>query len=122
MGKDSKKSASSSKSKVNEPVKEAIVDSPISLLKDGGVKISVHVKPGAKTTQVTDFGDDSVGIQLAAQPKEGEANQELVDFLSEVLKLKKYQVTLISGHKSREKVVRVEGMDVETVQRLLQLS
>ncbi|TPX44305.1 hypothetical protein SeLEV6574_g04577 [Synchytrium endobioticum] len=83
----------------------------MTVLKDGGVKITVHVKPGAKITQVTDVTNDAVGISLAAQAREGEANQELIGFLSETLGVKKYEVSIIAGHKSREKTIRRKHHD-----------
>ncbi|TPX47337.1 hypothetical protein SeMB42_g03363 [Synchytrium endobioticum] len=117
MGKDTKASLPSS---VATRTAEIDVEAKsMTVLKDGGVKITVHVKPGAKTTQVTDVTNDAVGISLAAQAREGEANQELIGFLSETLGVKKYEVSIIAGHKSREKTIRVGNIDVGTVQRLL---
>ncbi|TPX43407.1 hypothetical protein SeMB42_g04729 [Synchytrium endobioticum] len=89
MGKDKKASLPSSVA-----MRTAEIDvepKSMTVLKDGGVKITVHVKPGAKITQVTDVTNDAVGISLAAQAREGEANQELIGFLSETLGVKKYE-------------------------------
>ena len=62
MGKGKKASASVSvDAKQNE---SAALASPISLFKDGGVKIDVYVKPGAKMTQVTDITSGCVGISV----------------------------------------------------------
>ncbi|KAJ3282670.1 hypothetical protein HK104_010776 [Borealophlyctis nickersoniae] len=94
----------------------ALPPSPITLLKDGAVKLSILVKPNAKESKVTDIGigeGGRVGLQLAAPPRDGEANEELVRVLAEILNTKKYNLSLLSGQKSREKVVRVEGLSLE---------
>ena len=43
---------------------------------------------------ISDISSEAVGVQIAAPPKEGEANTELVKFLSSVLNLRKSDVTL----------------------------
>lgn len=52
---------------------------------------------------------ESVGIMIAAPPTDGEANAELIRYLSEVLDLKKSEVALDKGSRSREKVVKLSG-------------
>ncbi|XP_060741801.1 UPF0235 protein C15orf40 homolog [Tachysurus vachellii] len=80
---------------------------PVSTLKDGGLAISIHAKPGAKQNAVTDVSSEAVGVAIAAPPTDGEANAELVRYLGKVLVLKKSEVTLDKGSKSREKVIKV---------------
>ncbi|RKO86309.1 hypothetical protein BDK51DRAFT_12272, partial [Blyttiomyces helicus] len=77
---------------------------------DGSIKISMRVKPGAKMSQIIEFASDGmVGVQqLAAPPRDGEANTEAVRLLAEIMGVHKRDVTLVAGHKSREKVARVE--------------
>lgn len=45
-------------------------------------------------TLVADVGEDEVGVAVAAPPREGEANSELVDYMRSVLGLKKSELTL----------------------------
>ncbi|XP_026773863.3 UPF0235 protein C15orf40 homolog [Pangasianodon hypophthalmus] len=80
---------------------------PVSTLKDGGLAIAVHAKPGAKQNAVTDVSSEAVGVAIAAPPTDGEANAELVRYLCKVLALKKSEVMLDKGSKSREKVIKV---------------
>ncbi|XP_023335785.1 UPF0235 protein C15orf40 homolog [Eurytemora carolleeae] len=83
------------------------------------VLISVHLKPGAKFTQVTDYSQESVGISVSAPPVEGEANLLLIKFMVEILGLKKSQVSLETGHKARNKVVCASRVDEEFVETKL---
>ena len=52
-------------------------------------------------------------MNIAAPPREGEANAELLDFLSGVLGIKKSALSLPRGSKSRDKIVAVSNMNIE---------
>uniref|UniRef100_A0A673G2M1 UPF0235 protein C15orf40 homolog n=1 Tax=Sinocyclocheilus rhinocerous TaxID=307959 RepID=A0A673G2M1_9TELE len=80
---------------------------PVTKVKDGTITIAIHAKPGAKQNAVTDVSEEAVGVAIAAPPTDGEANAELLRYLSKVLELKKSEVSLDKGSKSREKVIRV---------------
>ncbi len=43
---------------------------------------------------MTDVSEDAVGVAIAAPPTDGEANAELLRYLSRVLELKKSEVSL----------------------------
>lgn len=58
-----------------------------------------------------------MGVQIDAPARDGEANAALLEYMSSVLGVKKRQVSLGSGSKSRDKVVIVEDM---TQQRVFQ--
>uniref|UniRef100_A0A8C6FX04 Chromosome 15 open reading frame 40 n=1 Tax=Moschus moschiferus TaxID=68415 RepID=A0A8C6FX04_MOSMO len=55
----------------------------------------------------TDVTTEAVSVAIAAPPTEGEANAELCRYLSKVLELRKSDVVLEKGGKSREKVVKL---------------
>ncbi|CAL8322409.1 unnamed protein product [Gadus morhua 'NCC'] len=78
---------------------------PVTRDKTGAVTVSVHAKPGAKHNAITDVSEDAVGVAIAAAPTDGEANAELLRYLAQVLQLKKSQVALDKGSRSRNKIV-----------------
>ncbi|KAL6480512.1 hypothetical protein MHYP_G00115450 [Metynnis hypsauchen] len=80
---------------------------PVSTLKGGELAIAIHAKPGAKQNAVTDVSSEAVGVAIAAPPTDGEANAELVRYLAKVLELKKSEIMLDKGSKSREKIIKV---------------
>lgn len=61
------------------------------------------------------------GSQIAAPPREGEANEEVIRVMSELLAVKKRQIALVSGHRSRDKCLQLEldPGDTRTAQSLL---
>ncbi|XP_009274809.1 PREDICTED: UPF0235 protein C15orf40 homolog [Aptenodytes forsteri] len=66
------------------------------------------VKTGSSRLHAnTDVTAEAVGVAIAAPPSEGEANAELCRYLSKVLEVKKSEVILEKGGKSREKVVKI---------------
>ncbi|KAJ4843920.1 hypothetical protein Tsubulata_045280, partial [Turnera subulata] len=77
------------------------------------VAITIHAKPGSKTAAITDFSNDALGVQIDAPPKDGEANAALLEYISSVLGVKRRQVSLGAGSKSRDKVVIVEEVTLQ---------
>ncbi|XP_038156569.1 UPF0235 protein C15orf40 homolog [Cyprinodon tularosa] len=99
---------------------EAPSSGPVTRDKSGAVAITVHAKPGSKHSGITDVCAEAVGVSIAAPPTDGEANAELVRYLAEVLALKKSQISLDKGSRSRDKVIRVDScLDPEEVLRRL---
>ncbi|XP_061035853.1 UPF0235 protein C15orf40 homolog isoform X2 [Eubalaena glacialis] len=80
---------------------------PVAVDSKGCVTIAIHAKPGSKQNAVTDLTAEAVSVAIAAPPTEGEANAELCWYLSKVLELRKSDVVLDKGGKSREKVVKL---------------
>src|SRR5690349_8388129 len=63
--------------------KRAVINSAVSVY-DDGVRIRIHAKPGASYSNVCSVGSEEIEIRIGARPKEGEANDELVDYLASV--------------------------------------
>ncbi|KAM7274887.1 hypothetical protein ACFE04_016753 [Oxalis oulophora] len=85
------------------------------LVAPSSVSIAIHAKPGAKASSITDISDEGVGVQIDAPARDGEANAALLDYITSVLGVKRRQVSLGSGSKSRDKVVIVEEMTLQNV-------
>ncbi|GFG33804.1 hypothetical protein Cfor_03504 [Coptotermes formosanus] len=79
----------------------------VSADKVGNIVIRIQAKPGAKQNAVTDVGSEAVGVQISAPPVEGEANTELVKYMAAVLGVRKSDVSLDKGSRSRQKTVVV---------------
>ena len=70
---------------------------------DGRITLTLHIQPGAKKTEFAGLHGDALKIRLAAPPVDGKANDALIKFVAETLKLPKSAVTLKSGQTSRRK-------------------
>ena len=73
-----------------------------------GSLISLYIQPGASKSEIGGEHDGRLKIKIKAPPRDGEANEALIDFLSEFLKVPKKNVFLINGESSRQKLVLVE--------------
>jgi uncharacterized protein (TIGR00251 family) len=62
-------------------------------------------------------------VELAAKPQNGEANAELIDYISDILRVKKRDLQLISGDKSRDKQLLLQAglLDTEKIRQLVEI-
>ncbi|CAI6363581.1 unnamed protein product [Macrosiphum euphorbiae] len=88
---------------------EAVQTGPITIDKSGDVVIKINAKPGAKNNNITDISSDGIGVQINAPPTDGEANAELIKYLSKVLGLRKSDLSLDRGSRSRNKILIVHN-------------
>lgn len=84
-----------------------------------GVTFAVRVVPRARRNQISGRHGEALKVRLAAPPVEGAANAALCDFLAQQLGVRSRAVEIISGHTSRQKVVRISGVSAEAVRRQL---
>lgn len=113
--KKGKSNAGNESTQSKQPANNPKFPSCIRSVPPSSVAITIHAKPGSKISSVTDVSDDSVGVQIDAPARDGEANAALLDFISSVVGVKKRQVSLGSGSKSRDKVVIVEDVSLQSV-------
>ena len=86
---------------------------------DGRITLTLHIQPGAKKSELAGRHGEALKIRLAAPPVDGKANEALIRFVAERLKLPKNAVSLKSGQTSRQKVLEVTGTTAEAVAALL---
>ena len=70
------------------------------------MKIQVKVKPNSKTEEVSQEGDSFI-VKVKEPPKEGKANQAVIKLLAEYFCVPQSQVRILSGFRSRNKVIEV---------------
>jgi hypothetical protein len=79
-----------------------------------GVTIAVRVIPRAGKSGLAGTRGDALLVRLQAAPVEGAANDELVEVLARALQVPKRAVSIVAGTRSRQKRVRVAGIDAST--------
>jgi uncharacterized protein (TIGR00251 family) len=70
------------------------------------VKIQVRVKPNSKTQEVTHEAN-SFAVKVKEPAREGKANQAVIELLAEHFGVPKSKVRILSGLRSRSKVIEV---------------
>ena len=72
------------------------------------MRISERVKPGVKgATRLEKQEDGSYVAFLHARAHDGEANKALLELVSDEFKIPKTSIEIISGAKSRDKIIEI---------------
>ncbi|KPK98193.1 MAG: hypothetical protein AMJ95_05660 [Omnitrophica WOR_2 bacterium SM23_72] len=70
--------------------------------------LDVRVIPKASRRLVVKK-DNSLKVYLTKPAAEGLANKELICLLSEYFNIKKYQIRILKGEKSRDKLIQIDA-------------
>ena len=82
--------------------------------------IQLRIVPNAKRNHVAGEHGGAIRLKIAAPAVDGKANAALIEFLAEKLAVHTRAISLVSGEKSRDKVVELAGLDgTEARRRLL---
>jgi uncharacterized protein (TIGR00251 family) len=84
-----------------------------------GCTLSVRIHPGARRNAVTGIHAEALKISLTTPPVDGRANEALIAFLADALRLSKSRIALITGQTSRTKLLRITGKSAAEVQAAL---
>ncbi len=79
--------------------------------KDGGVVFNARIQPRARRNEIAGVHGDALKIALTAPPVQGAANEACIAFLAKHFSLPRSQVVIIAGHASRNKIIRLQGID-----------
>ena len=80
-----------------------------------GCTVSVRVHPGARKNAVDGVHAGAVKISLTTPPVDGRANEALIAFVAEMLRIPRGRVNLVSGMTGRTKVLRITGKSAAEV-------
>ena len=86
-----------------------------------GVVFKAAIQPKGARNEIVGLKGDALKIKLTAPPVEGSANRMCVDFLARSLKVRKSDVEIVRGKRSREKQILVRSATREKVESLLKV-
>lgn len=72
------------------------------------MKISVKAKPKAKEERVEKIDDTNFTVSVKESPIQGKANFAITKALANYFKVPSFQVKLISGFSSKQKIFEIE--------------
>jgi uncharacterized protein (TIGR00251 family) len=81
-----------------------------------------HIVPNAKSDTVVGQHGDAIKIKLRPPALGGKANAALRRFLAQELKIPERAIVIERGHKSRDKLVRINGLTEEEVRTRLRVA
>ena len=84
-------------------------------------RLRLRVAPGARRSEIVGRYGDAWRVRVAAPPDRGRANDEVLQVLAEALDVRPRQLRLVAGASSRDKIVELDGIDVDEAERRLEL-
>ena len=84
-----------------------------------GIELDVRVIPRARTTELSGERDGALVVRVAAPPVEGAANEALIEFLSDALRVPRGAVRIVSGQRGRRKRIAIAGVTLATIREVL---
>lgn len=82
-------------------------------------RLSLRVQPNAARSEVAGWHGDALRVRVAEPPIGGRANAAVADTLAARLGISRSSVNIVRGHRSRDKVVEVAGLDDGELRRRL---
>ena len=83
--------------------------------------IKVRVQPKSSRNRVDGFQDGALRVRVTAAPTEGQANAAVITILAKTLGVSKSRLEIIRGYSSRDKVVSVDTLTEQEVQRKIEV-
>jgi uncharacterized protein (TIGR00251 family) len=81
--------------------------------------VQVRVQPRARRDEVVAVRDEVVVTRVTAPPLDGRANDAVCELVAATVGVPRRRVSVVRGERSREKVVRVEGVGDATLRAKL---
>jgi uncharacterized protein len=78
-----------------------------------GVLLSVKLQPRASANDIGEALGNELRIKVTAPPVAAAANEALVRLLADALDCPRSRVSLVKGHTSRHKTIKVYGLSAE---------
>jgi len=75
------------------------------------IQFSAAIQPRASKNEISGVMNGALKIRLTSPPVEGAANKACVKFIAKRLGVSVAKVEIVGGLTSKNKIIRVEGMD-----------
>ena len=83
-------------------------------------EVAIRLQPRARRNEIVGMRADAFLLRVTAPPVDGRANEALCRLIATAAGVAPSRVTVVRGLTSRDKVVRVEGVDDADLWRALQ--
>lgn len=75
------------------------------------IVLEIKVEPRSSRSGIEGRFGDALKVRLTSPPVEGKANKELIEILAKEFGIHKNDVKIISGRRSRNKLIKLCGVD-----------
>ena len=77
------------------------------------MELRVRVTARASRDELAGLRDGVLHVRVSAPPVDGKANQAVCKLIARALGVGRTSVTVVKGERSRDKVVRIDGVEPE---------
>ena len=81
--------------------------------------VELRIIPNAKKTEVVGMHGNAVKVKISGPALDGKANGELMEFIATLAQAPLRAVRLLSGAKSRDKILAVDGLSAGALREKL---
>ncbi len=85
-------------------------------------RLALKINAGAKRTQFVGHHGDAWKLRVAAPPVDGKANAAILKFIAQIAGVRASGITIISGQTSSTKLLEIEGIDADSMNRAILMS
>lgn len=89
------------------------------MAKKAEAQVAVRLRPRAHKDELIGIREGTLQARVSAPPVDGKANKALCRLIAKQVGLAPSRVSVVRGEKSRDKVVRVEGVDAAALEKAL---
>jgi uncharacterized protein len=75
-----------------------------------GLEVRIHVQPRARRSELAGIHNGALKIKVLAPPVDDAANRAIIEFFSGLLDISKSSIRIMSGQKSRDKTLLIQGL------------
>jgi hypothetical protein len=81
--------------------------------KQNGLEVPLHVQVRARRNEIAGLHDGALKLRISAPRVDDAANRAIIAFFASLLGIPKSKLQIVSGQKSRDKVLRIEGITLD---------
>ncbi len=81
--------------------------------------LEVKITPNSSKNEILRWEGNRLVIKIRGVPEKGKVNENLMEFLSKILKVSKSQIKIIAGQTSRLKKLSIQGISLEQIEELM---
>lgn len=86
-----------------------------------GLEIRLHVQPRAKRPEIAGVHNGALKVKVTAPPVNDAANRAVIECLAARLGVSQSRISILSGAKSREKVLLIQNISLEELHKKLDI-
>lgn len=83
------------------------------------ITLQLKVTPNGSKNEFLGWEGETLRVRIKGIPEKGRVNEELIAFLSQTFRIAKSQIEIKTGHTSRLKRVKLEGVTQEQINAIV---